>query len=138
MSDDNEIKKTAKRQKEQKTTNLSPIKLELVVTVVEKKKADFYADLIQSFGANVQIKVLSKGTASESVLDYLGLAETDKITLFSVVRKDKIKPLMETLEEKFRTIKKGRGISAVVPLSSVIGKLAFGFLSGEQRMIEGD
>ena len=82
------VKKPIFRQKKSEKST-SPIKLELLITVVEKKKADFYADLIQSYNANMQLKVLARGAAGSEILEYLGLAATDKIVLLSPVRKDK-------------------------------------------------
>ena len=123
----------SKPREEQK---VSPIKLELLITIVEKKKADFYADLIQSFDSNVQIKVLARGAASSEVLDYFGLTSTGKIVLFSMIRGDRRNEIMDTLEEKFRTIKKGRGVAVAVPFTSVIGKQVFGFLANDDRLIK--
>ena len=47
--------------------NVAPIRLELLITIVDKKKADFYADLLQSFNVNMQIIVAAKGTAEEKM-----------------------------------------------------------------------
>ena len=43
---------------------------------------------------------------------------------------------MDALEEKFKTIKNGKGISVAIPLSSVIGKQVFGFLADDERLIK--
>ena len=40
------------------------------------------------------------------------------------------------LEEKFKTIKGGKGIAYTIPLSSLIGKLIFGFLSNNRTVQE--
>ena len=42
------------------------------------------------------------------------------------------------LEERFHTVNRGTGVSFAVPLTSVIGKLSYGFLSNEQRMLKGE
>lgn len=123
-------------QQDKDARQVSPIKLELLITVIEKKKADYYADLIQSFDSNMQIKVLARGSASTEILDYFGLASTSKIVLFSMIRGDKRDEIMDTLEEKFKTIKKGRGIAVSVPFTSVIGKQVFGFLTADERLIK--
>ncbi len=133
--DEEKQKKPRQRQKN-KGVSTSPIKLELLITVVEKKKADFYADLIQSYNCNMQIKVLARGAAGLEMLDYLGLTATEKIVLFSPIRKDKRNEIMDALEEKFKSIKRGKGIAVCVPLSSVIGKQVFGFLADDERLIK--
>ena len=44
--------------------------------------------------------------------------------------------IMEALQERFHTVNNDTGISFAVPLSSVIGKLSYGFLSNDKRMVE--
>ncbi|MBO4326725.1 MAG: hypothetical protein J5950_05605 [Clostridia bacterium] len=110
----------------------SPDKLKLLFTVVNRVKSEYYADLIQSFGANIQCFVSSKGTAQNATLDMLGLSDDRKSTIISVVREDRVDELLESLSEKFRTIKDGRGIAFTVPMSSVVGVLAFRFLADKR------
>ncbi|MGX8699140.1 MAG: hypothetical protein ACSW8F_04325 [bacterium] len=114
----------------------SPVKLSLVVTIVEKSKQSFYTDLIQTFDANLQLTMIAKGTADASVLRMLGISDYDQRAILSIVRSDRVPELMEALEKRFRSIKGGKGVAFSVPFSSMIGKLAFGFLSNEERMVQ--
>ena len=118
--------------------NYAPEKLELLITIVEQERGIYYNSLIRSFSSNFQIVVPAKGTAASELLDLLGLAATDKTAIFSVVRADRIKGLMETLEEKFRTVRGGKGIAVAVPLTSIIGTLAYGFLANDRKLISSD
>ena len=43
---------------------------------------------------------------------------------------------MRILDEKFKTIKGGNGIAFTIPLTSVIGKLIFGFLSNNRLTVQ--
>jgi hypothetical protein len=52
------------------------------------------------------------------------------------VREEKVDTIMEALQERFHTVNNDTGISFAVPLSSVIGKLSYGFLSNDKRMVE--
>lgn len=117
--------------------NVVSNKLELMVTIVNRNKADFYMDLIQSFEVNMQLAVLGEGTANAELLQYLGLASSEKAVIFSVIREEKASAALDTIEEKFNTIKNGKGIAYTVPLSSVIGATLFGFLAGDPRTIQG-
>ncbi|MBR1677686.1 MAG: hypothetical protein IJ706_10310 [Clostridia bacterium] len=128
----------AERAQRQRADGVAPNKLELLITVVNKKKADFFADLIQSFDCNMQIKILGKGAANTELLEYLGLSGSEKIALFSVIRSDRKAEILEALDEKFKTIKNGKGVAVTTPFSSVIGKLVYGFLSNDERMIKGE
>ena len=113
------------------TTN----RLKLLVTVVARKKAEFYADLIQSFDVNMQMIALAEGTANAKMLGLLGLTDSEKAVIFGVIQESKIPDAMHTLEEKFNTIKDGKGVACTVPLTSVIGTLIYGFLSNNRLTV---
>ncbi len=119
-----------------KGRNVSPHKLEFLITVVQRKKASFYMDLIQSFDANMQVSIPAQGTADREILRCLGLTDTDKTAIFSVVREDQLEALTETLGQKFRSIKDGEGVAAAIPFTSMIGTLLFGFLSNDRRAVK--
>ena len=119
-----------------KRRKVSPVKLELLITVVPRGKGHFYMDLIQSFDVNMQVSVAGKGTASGDILRLLGLDGNEKTVIFSVVREDQLDELTDTLEQKFRTIKNGEGVAAAIPFTSMIGTLLFGFLSNNRRTVK--
>ena len=111
-------------------------KLELLVTVVSRSKAEYYVDLIQSFDVNLQVSVLSRGTANAKMMELLGLTDTEKTVIFSVIQEKKIFRAISTLDKKFITIKGGKGIAFTIPLSSVIGTLIYGFLSNNRTTVK--
>ena len=120
------------------TTGKMIKKLKLLVTIVNRSKALFYTDLLEGFDVNMQMVVNGKGTASSEMLMYLGLAETEKAVIFSIIREDRIKEIMDTLEEKFNKMKDGKGIAYTVPLKSVIGVSVYQFLSNNQISKKGE
>jgi len=107
-------------------------KLKLLVTIVERPKGEFYLDVISQFDVNCQMVISGLGTATSDVVELLGL-EPHKAVIVSVVREDLMDTVMETLEDKFSTIRNGKGIAFAVPLSSVIGVNLYRFLS-DNRM----
>lgn len=111
-------------------------KLELLITVVNRQKAEFYADLMQSFEVNMQMIVKARGTATLEMLELLGLEESKKAVIFSVIKEEKIKDAMLTLDKKFKTIKNGGGIAYTIPLTSVIGVAIYGFLSNNKMTVK--
>ena len=116
--------------------NVAPIRLEVLFTIVDKKKADFYADLIQSFQVNLQIITAANGTAEDKMLEYLGLSKNEKSVIVSIVREDRLDEILEALEERFASVKGGKGVSVSVPLSSIMGASAFGFLCNESPVLD--
>ena len=112
-------------------------KLELMITIVNRNKADFYMDLIQSFEVNMQLAIPAQGTANAEIKSILGLVETDKTVIFSVIREENANRALNAIEEKFHTIKNGKGIAYTIPLTSVIGVSIFGFLSNNRMTVKG-
>ena len=114
------------------TVNDSAIKkLKLLFTIVDRPKGEFYLDVISQFDVNCQMALSGLGTAHSEVLELLGL-ESHKAVILSVVREDKMDAVMNCLEDKFATIKNGKGVAFAVPLSSVIGVNLYQFLSNNR------
>lgn len=110
------------------TENLAPQKLKLMVTIVGRSKTEFYIDLIESLGANVQLSTLGHGTASTEMLRLLGLSDSEKSVIFSIIRADRAKEALDVLGEKFSTVRGGKGIAYTVPLESTVGVAIYRFL----------
>lgn len=106
-------------------------KLKLLITVVDRAKGEFYLDVISQFNVNCQMAMPGLGTAATDLVELLGL-NLHKAVLFSVVREDLVDQILNTLENKFATIKNGKGIAFAVPLSSVIGVNLYQFLSNNR------
>ena len=118
------------------TVNDSAIKkLKLLFTVVDRPKGEFYLDVLSQFDVNFQMTMGGLGTANSELLELLGL-EPHKVVILSVVREDLVDGIMDCLEEKFRTVRNGKGICFAVPLASVIGVNLYQFLS-DNRMGRG-
>ena len=114
------------------TVNESAIKkLKLLFTVVDRNKMEFYLDVLSQFEVNFQTAVSGKGTATSDIVDMLGL-NIHKAVILSVVREDMTERIIKCLEEKFATIKGGKGIAFAVPMSSVIGVNNYRFLSNNR------
>jgi hypothetical protein len=121
------------------TGNLAPERLVLLVTVVNKGKGTFFSDLLQqTFDANLQMCFVGDGTAHSDLIEFLGLKDSRRSVIFSVVRASQLDAIEAALEERFVTVNGGTGIAFTIPLSSVIGRLSYGFLSNERRLIEGE
>jgi len=115
------------------TINESAIKkLKLLITVVDRSKGEFYLDVLSQFDVNCQMLVHGMGTATSDIVDMLGL-NIHKAVILSMVREDMIETVMSCLDEKFETIKNGKGIAFAVPLSSVIGVNLYQFLSNNRQ-----
>lgn len=134
MNGEETVSKKPKRQppqraKKQNSKEPTPPKLSLLFTIVNRQKAELYAAMMQSFSVNMQLFATAEGTASSEMLEYLGLSDNDKSVILSVIREDRRDEILKFLDEKFSTVKNGKGIAFTVPFSSVIGVATYRFLS---------
>ena len=105
-------------------------RLYLLFTVINRKKTEFYMDYIQTnFEVNMQLSLAASGTASTEIMSMLGLTDSEKSVIISVIRDDQATPALRGLEEKFATIKNGKGIAYTVPVSSTVGVAIYQFLA---------
>lgn len=135
MKEQNEIAATQPPKKRRTSTPKQPAppKLKLLFTVVNREKADLYVDLLQGFDSNLQLIASANGTANTEMLRYLGLADSQKAVIMSIIREDRSAAIMRFLEEKFNTVKNGKGIAYTVPMTGTIGVASYQFLSNNSK-----
>lgn len=111
------------------TGMLSPHKMQLLVTVVNRAKAEFYSDLLQEFEVNMQLVLSARGTAASQTIEMLGLGDSERSVILSVIKKRRSAEALSMLEDKFKTVKGGKGIAYTIPMTSTIGVAIYQFLS---------
>lgn len=122
----------SKAKREPGSSMSAPDKMQLLFTVVSRNKTEFYIDLLGNFEVNLQMVLNAHGTAGEKHLELLGLTDSDRTVIISAIRRDRVKDALSALEEKFRTVKGGKGIAYTVPMKSTIGVAIYQFLSNKK------
>lgn len=110
----------------------TPDGLKLLITIVNSSKADIFADVVSTFGSNMQLFSAAEGTAKTEMMNYLGLSDTGKTVIFSVIRSDRANEALAVLKTKFKTVKYGKGIAFTVPMTGTIGVLTYRFLADKR------
>ncbi len=121
----------ARRKIEKKEKLTAPEKLKVLFTIVERRKAEFYVDLLDSFDISLQCVVYGKGTAPTSIQN-IGLGSEDKAVIMSIIKEENEKEILSSIEERFKKTKFGKGIAYTIPMTSVIGVLVYQFLSNKK------
>ena len=107
----------------------APKKLKILITIVDRRKTDFYLDVLEGFEVNMQTVIYGQGTAPNDMLHYLGLSQSDKAVIVSVIKEDKVKEITAAYEDKYFKTKNGKGIAFTIPVTSLIGVSIYQFLS---------
>ncbi len=104
----------------------------LMTTIVDRKDSNRYIDAFKKNDVNVNYITLGIGTATNEVLDYLGMDTREKAVAFSVVEEDKWLEVKRHMEKKLKIDAPGGGISFTIPLSSIGGRRTLQFLIEKQ------
>lgn len=100
----------------------------LMTTIVDRKIANKYVNLYKENDLNVMYLALGFGTATNEILDYIGLDSSEKAVAFSIVEEHTWIDIKKQLEKKLKIDAPGGGISFISPLSSVAGKKVLQYL----------
>jgi len=103
-------------------------KLYFMTTIVDRKIVKKYIDLYKENNKNVMFLSLGVGTATNEMLDYLGLDVNEKAIGGFVVEENEWLNIKKQLQKKLQIDAPGGGISFIIPLSSVGGKKTLQFL----------
>jgi hypothetical protein len=112
----------------------APVKLKILVTIVERVKAQFYADILEGFDCNNSSILYGIGTAPKDIKSLLGLANSDKAIIVSFVREDRINDILQAYEDKYFKTRHGKGLAFTIPLTDMVGALAYQFLSFKEEL----
>lgn len=102
--------------------------LYMMTTIVDRKISHKYIDLYRENDLNVMFISLGFGTATNEILDYLGMESNEKAVTFSVLEENSWIKVKRQLEKKLKIDAPGGGIAFTIPLSSIGGKKALQFL----------
>lgn len=108
----------------------------MMTTIVDRKIINRYLELYQKNNLYVMFVSLGFGTATNDVLDYLGLESNDKAVAFSIVEDHTWDTIKKQLEKELKIDAPGGGIAFTVPLSSVGGKKTLQYLIESQDYIK--
>ncbi|MCR5349716.1 MAG: hypothetical protein K6E20_01850 [Acholeplasmatales bacterium] len=108
---------------------LAPKKLVILISIVERNKADFYMSALEGYDVNMQTMFYAKGTAPTEMRRYFGIVDNGKAVIVSIVQQDRVKEILNAYEDKYFKTKNGKGIAFTVPIDSLIGVMVYQFLA---------
>lgn len=112
--------------------------LSLLVTIVDRGKAESVTALLSREGANKHTVALGRGTAHKGILSLLGLKDTDKDVVFSFLPSQVAAGALRRLSYAVDMDRPGKGIAFVVPVGSVGGAATLKLLSGDDIQPQGE
>ena len=98
-------------------------KLQLMVTLVDRGKGAMVVSFYRREHLHFNYTSLGFGTANSEILDYLGLGETEKDIVFTLIPACRVGPIIRMAGEKFKLHSPGKGILFTIPLTGVSGQV---------------
>ena len=99
----------------------------LLMCIVKRDQYESYLTMLQRIGIEAQFASLCHGTASKSVLDYLGIEKTEKVLLQAFVPSSTTKKIFKRLVDVMGIEVPGNGIAMSIPVGSVGGQSSFNY-----------
>lgn len=107
----------------------APKKIKILVTIIPRKKVDVFTAILESYQANLQIVEYGRGTTPPEISKYLPHMDPEKAIIISIVTEDKVKHILEKMENYYFKIKNAAGIAFSIPIESIIGVKIYKFLA---------
>lgn len=108
-------------------------KLYLYTVIVPRGQGEYIMRIFKANHTSVQFLQYGEGTASNAIRDILGIEDTKKDVVYSIVREDAISDLKKEIDVYFVASKKNRGIAYTIALTSIVGVKMYKFLSQTVR-----
>ena len=109
-----------------------------MLSIVNRRQAKRFQDLYDEAGASLGMIALGRGTAVSDVLDYFGLAASEKAILCHAVTSDTWKTIKSGLQKRLHIDVPGTGVAFIIPFSSIGGKKQLQFLLNGQTFEKGE
>lgn len=99
-------------------------KVKLMVSIVRPEDAERLAEALNGLTRCMHFAFIGRGTARPNVRDYLGLAETEKNVVVSIIPESYEKRMLAAATETLKLYLVGKGIAFTLPLTSVSSLIA--------------
>lgn len=114
-------------------TGSGKIQTVLLTAIVSPERIDSFENFFIKHNTPALMQAMGVGTASDDMLDYLGIGESDKEIIFTVLSKRRARILMRAMDREMQLYIPGNGIAFSVELSAFAGMTALELVCGEKE-----
>lgn len=94
-------------------------RIKLLVSIVNPKDDERLKEILDSFSVSLGFSFTGTGTARSTVLDYLGIGESEKAVVVSLIPESDEEAILREIRDKMSLYLVGRGISFTLPLTGI-------------------
>ena len=108
----------------------------VLITIIKKSDANEFLDFFLAHNAAPIYSTIGRGAATSEMLSLLGLEQSEKVLMQTIVTTGKLYELKEGLTREMSLDLPNRGIALAVPLSSIASKKILDHILTEQSTEE--
>ena len=121
-----------------RTSQRLPNRVKLLVSIVAAKDEARLREAIDECSVSLAVSFAGTGTAHSQVLDYLGIGESEKVIILSLIPVSDEELIMREIRTKISLYLVGRGISFTVPLTGISEIVAGGIArAAAEKTVDG-
>ena len=108
--------------------------LKYLITITKREFAEQYNEFFKKHGANNVLSTLCNGTASQTILDYLSLENTEKVMFETIIPTERAGEIVKGLLYEMNIGAAGNGIAIFIPVDGVGGKSSLNYFLKNQEV----
>ena len=93
--------------------------MKLLITIVDRIHTDEYTNLLNMDNDKFQVVTLGHGTANSEILDYFGLAETEKSVILCILDEEELRTVFTHLSEMKSMHRNGGAVAFTIPIANM-------------------
>ncbi|MGI6713910.1 MAG: hypothetical protein ACOX3K_02485 [Bacilli bacterium] len=111
--------------------------MKLLVIIVPAGYGDVFQNFNREKGVVLQILDRGRGTATQDLIDLLGLADNKKDVILALVKDSVLPDILGFIHQRFLINQKEKGIAFTIPLRALIGLTNYKFLTNTPTSLGG-
>jgi nitrogen regulatory protein PII len=111
----------------------SKIEAVWLTAIVSPEKISRFEEFFIKHKIPYLLQTMGIGTASNDILDYLGIGESDKEVFFTILDKAHAQKLLISMDRQLQLYIPGNGIAYTVPLTAFAGMVALELVCGKKE-----
>ena len=105
--------------------------LKSMITITKREYAEQYLDFFHRHQVKGVISKLCNGTATDTVLDFLGIEKTEKIMFETIIKDEQVGDIVKGLIYEMNINAAGNGIAVFIPVEGVGGMSSLKYFAGD-------
>lgn len=110
-------------------------KLKMLCIIVNRHQGDYYINKLMENKVGAAFLVYGTGTATREIYDLLGVGDTKKDIVLSLVKESDVPSIKQMISDRFNVSKKAKGVAFFADVNSLAGVLLYKFFTNTKENV---